>query len=109
MSSRRKRKGEEPQGQGSITAFLYEQPSEGRAREGPVAKAPRVEASGDVAEALYSFIKARGGVTRSELFTWAKSKGLRQSDALKLIDELSRAGRVVRRLSDSGELVYVAK
>ncbi|WP_069806624.1 hypothetical protein [Vulcanisaeta thermophila] len=117
---RRKKEAEEGQESASITAFLYgttetkpETKPQSQERVGTTTEAKPIEKPTGATQAVpgedavLNFIKARGNVTKNELMAWAKTKGLRTSDVLRAIEELTSRGRITRRLNDKGDLVYV--
>ncbi len=54
-----------------------------------------------VEEKVLDYIKRRGGsVTKDELLSWAKLRGIRTALLLKVIDSLSQRKLIVRRLCD---------
>jgi len=61
----------------------------------------RSESLEAVEEAILSYIKKRGGtVTKDELVSWAKLRGIKTATLLKAIDNLSSRKLIVRRLCD---------
>ena len=59
-------------------------------------------------DSLLSFIKSKGGkVRKSELYNWAKGKGLPPAELYRSLSKLISEGKVVKRFDDeSKELVY---
>ncbi len=114
MSSRKKRDKEEKAGV-SITAFLFEgeRRAEGKReerREGvqlvqrPVSEGDRL---GKIEAELLTFIQRRGSVPKDEVLSWGKVRGFKVAEILKVVEKLVGEGKIVKRLDDSGRLVYV--
>jgi len=62
-----------------------------------------------IVAALESMLRVRRVVKRGELESWAKLKGYPLNTVMRGLMKLAGAGKVVKRLSDDGELVYVWK
>lgn len=126
MSKRTKRKSENESGSAStsITSFLYgAEEKKPKEQEKPVEAKPvevkevekheevkqsmKISESQGIESEVLNHIMSRGSVTKDELMAWGKSRGLRVSDVLRAIEALTSSGRIVRRLNDKGNLVYV--
>jgi hypothetical protein len=121
VSKRTKRKSENESGSTSIsiTSFLYgaeekkpkeqEKPVEVKEVEKheEVKQSMKISESQGIESEVLNHIMSRGSVTKDELMAWGKSRGLRVSDVLRAIEALTSSGRIVKRLNDKGNLVYV--
>jgi len=72
---------------------------------------PRPQGSQEqgLAAELYSFLSSRGVASKKDVIEWGASKGLRAGEVYRLLDGLVKDGKVIRRLDDNGELVYLTK
>ncbi|MFB6490192.1 MAG: hypothetical protein TU35_002915 [Thermoproteus sp. AZ2] len=95
---KRREEGEGERKGSTLLDFLGVEPGGAQRKEAPAAL--------DISEDIYKYISSKSKVSKDELFAWAKSKNYSVSSIIKAIDELSRAGRIKRRLDDEGKLVY---
>jgi len=97
-----------------ITAFLGgPQPPQEKTRDRGGETPTQVEAprpAGDVVDLVYRRIKeSPGGIGKSELYRWAKAKGVKPADLYRAILQLVSQGRIKRRFDpEKEEYVYVA-
>lgn len=101
-----KRKREEKKG-GDLLAFLGESPTGGEGRPAAAPSTPTATKE-HIVEEIYSFISSRGSASKDELFKWGRSKGYTTADIMRAVDELSKEGRIKRRLDEEGRLIYTS-
>ncbi|NPA23465.1 MAG: hypothetical protein GXO23_04130 [Crenarchaeota archaeon] len=118
----RKKKSEEKPSSLGITAFLLgeeeskkeekptesttQQKTEEKTAEKSVTKSATQPAKTEedveaIAEKIVELIKKRGGlISRDELVTWAKTRGIKLSTLMKAVEELTKRKVIVRRIVD---------
>ncbi len=125
MSRRRKRKERDVSKTTTLEAFLGAVKEEKKESVAPARVEKKVEVAereevakpsatdvtlGGIEREVLSYIETRGKIKKSELYSWAKLKGLKLSDVYKALHKLIASGLIERRLDgSSGELVYVYK
>ena len=111
MSTRRKKKKEESSSSVGITAFLFEEKEKEvekvktETKTTTTVESKKIETttqtSTDLESMIIKFIQSRGGkVSKDELMGWAKIRGIKPAQVLKVIDELSKKKMIVRRIID---------
>lgn len=107
MPRRRKKEGESGRAV-DITSF-FSQPSK-TGKEKPPAESGGIKAPlllSEVEKAVYERVKAApGGIGKSELYHWAKKKGIKPADLYKAIVNLVAQGKI-RRVFDPEREEYV--
>jgi len=69
----------------------------------------RIERLEELEEMIVEYIRKRGGVvTKDDLVSWARMRGIKTAMLLRAIDSLSRKKMIVRRLCDE-KLCYEVK
>ncbi len=101
MSKKRRERGEKDI---DITSFFQPRPKE-EEKEKRVAKDKIGEKElEEVIEEIYKYISiSTGGVTKSRLYQWAKSRGISQAMLYNSLQKLISSGRVKRVFDDSRE------
>lgn len=109
MSTRKRKKKEEQTSSVGITAFLFEEKEKELEKSKTeikttttITESKKVETTtADLESMIIKFIQSRGGkVSKDELMGWAKIRGIKPAQILKVIDELSKKKMIVRRIID---------
>lgn len=78
---------------------------------GPTPQAPAgggPAASSPLEAELLAYIASRGRVTKEELYSWGRQRGLSTAAVIRAVESLASARRIRRRLNDEGQLAYEA-